>query len=116
MDEVNKKLAEWAGFTQKDYNVPSPLGGIALMFQGWLSPKGEKLHGRFPIFTESLDACERWLMPKLHQVTIIWEFNNQCYAEVVIQPEYEYIHYKEWAETPALALCLAIEKLIDGEK
>lgn len=98
--ELNKKLAEWAGFKEKG--------------TGYVWP--DRRFDKVPDFTESLDACFRWLVPKLHQVTIIQEFNSEAYADVVIQPEYEYLHYKEWAETPALALCLAIEQLIDKEK
>lgn len=111
MNELNKKLAEWVGIT---------LVGV---------PDGCE-----PQFTESLDACFKWLVPKL----------DENYAYVLMRDWVQEPKGNEWVkrhfweceiypnallcresyttvaqgggETSSLAFCLAIEKLIDGEK
>jgi len=105
--ELNKKLAEWAGF---------------ILWKGSLywypDNTGAK---RLPTLTSSLDACFKWLEPKLEHYSV-WHgaprVTNQPplgehNAEVWIGHSYGYGHSKD---SIALALCLAIEKLIDGGK
>lgn len=61
------------------------------------------------LFITSLDACLKWLVPKLTWVSIDGgevDFEGQAAISGV---GWEMAR----AETPALALCLAIEKLID---
>ena len=79
------------------------------------------------IFTNSLDACFKWFVPKLFTWSIgkNWELQkdftiieNGIKASIDlhwIDPDkYDRVKPSEAiAETPALALCLAIEKLID---
>ena len=110
MDEqkLNRKLAEWAGLIA-EIHVEA-------------ERKWERFHapdGSFhPLidFTQSLDACFKWLVPK--------------YAEIIAQEhpvwdEEGIIHYlfRSWLREKrrtkfdfTLALCLAIEKLIDREE
>jgi len=102
--ELNKKLAEWAGFKWDG--------------RGWHYPRvGEKAHVVYcpdlPNFTQSLDACFEWLVPKLKYV-IISNWNKKKRPTVSVF-DGEGTCFMESAETPALALCLAIEKLIDSE-
>lgn len=125
--KLNEKLARWAGFSQRDYEVPSEIGGVAIMSQGWLSPQGEKLWGKLPDFTDSLDSCFEWLVAKLKKsfdVSLI-EFH---YLEAIKVIECQLKGGRNLFTTPvwisdgsddaeaATALCLAIEKLIDAEK
>jgi len=114
MNELNKKLAEWAGLTH---------------IQTWQFSDSFHIEFRasdgmiyFPLaFTESLDACFKWLVPKLKEDESFW--SSYDFTEVVAPPAWE-VTLCKWggtefvgeAETPALALCLAIEKLIDGGK
>jgi len=76
-----------------------------------------------PNFTESLDACDKWLAPKLYAYCL-QSFNQghkNHHASIVPYPytsfdnmiTYEATVARE--ENLALALCLAIEKLIDSE-
>jgi len=96
--ELNKKLAEWAGWKQViNYNDPSM----------------NEEHP--PLLTQSLDACFKWL----------WRKAIQTLADIDLSSIEEAIHklFYLWAtervirlnDEPALALCLAIEKLIDKE-
>ena len=99
-DKLNKKLAEWAGFKKSKYTT-----------RLYDYPDKSKHYAELPNFPESLDACVKRLVPKLSHYFIgdsvdghtatVW---NQSYS------------YGAKGNTPALALCLAIEKLIDGEK
>jgi len=72
-------------------------------------------------FTHSLDACFEWLVPKV-VCTIKWielksgDLGHRARImrlEMYTEPQIEYEGFDR--ETPALALCKAIEKLIDEE-
>ncbi len=76
-----------------------------------------------------LSACFKWLVPKLKPYGLLGIcFHNSVIDKVLTPDEVwgfechikleKYIlgRFDGQAETPALALCLAIEKLIDGEK
>jgi len=94
--ELNKRLAEWAGLEHKHFGtiVPEPKPYCPLC-----NP---------PDFTQSLDVCFKWLWtPVLFKVgSAGWlHILNKWAVQVAME-----------AETPALALCKAIDKLIDGEK
>lgn len=102
MDELNRKLAEWAGFKLDLWD------GKAY----WVTPDGFP-GSSVPDFTHSLDACFKWLVPKL---------KGLCYLDFTYQQELMCeISGDDWlydaeGETPALALCKAIEKMIDGSR
>ena len=105
MKELNKKLAKWAGFT--------------FFFGGWKYPDGTK--GISVNFPESLDACFEWLVPELYKQDYYYEllqWNSGQHKAIINKKtaEWAVTVSDAIAETPALALCLAIEKLIDGEK
>ena len=95
-EELNKKLTKWVGL---DYFKSRN-------------------------FTESLDACFKWLVPKLDKLNITCGLVAYCDKDdESMKPYYAWLAsvdkpYDSWfadAGTPALALCLAIEKLIDRE-
>ena len=90
--KLNEKLARWAGCED---------GYITLMGI------------RYSYFTNSLDACFKWLVPKLDYFCLQREDAGRgFYADVSIGEQYaEYYQ----GETQPLALCLAVEKLIDEE-
>ena len=122
MEELNKKLAEWAGFTKADIRKRYyfKVGGERV--PKWYPPDSEySIH--LPAFTDSLDACFKWLVPKLKPEAIKLVPVNDgitTYAEkwgCVIIPEGWGFHTSVIADSPnpALALCKAIEKLIDEE-
>ena len=108
-EELNRKLAEWAGIKWQPIS------------KTWLYPgKGLSLEP-YPNFTESLDACFKWLVPKLGHYSL-WHGAvrakmqppmGEHNAEVWVGHYYGYGHSKE---SSALAICLAIEKLIDKDK
>ena len=112
---MNKKLAEWAGL------------------KVWVIPQTEDevicVHPDDPDscltvnFTASLDDCFRWLMPKiyayvlqsfskghhLHHASVALPYTN-------IQDIQTFEANVERNKNPALALCRAIEQIIDKEK
>ncbi len=118
--ELDKKLAEWAGFKKfgwKNWDL-------------WLKPNEEppeklSISGLYPNryaipnFTQSLDTCFKWLVPKVigdakYSVIITQNLAQSigCVRPLQSGKQYDAVDNHR----PALALCLAIEKLIDGEK
>ena len=112
LNALDIKLGEWAGFT------PDYCEGKVM---GWTYPNQPKLtEGRFhinsvPDFTESLDACFKWLVPMLGEHNIILnpstvEGSHYCH---ILLDEYPW-EVDSFGHSYPEALCLAIEKLIDG--
>ena len=110
-EKLNKKLARWRGLklgkqaSYSGYYLFADTDGII-----WSAN-----------FTGSLDACFKWLVPK---IVIIGGWvscgidENEAFALIDAENDgfYELFngkHFDAEATTPALALCLAIEKLID---
>lgn len=123
---LKERLAKWRGFKKfgwKNWDL-------------WLRPNEkppEKLSigGLFanshalPNFPEDLSACFKWLVPKLQDkgITVdLYGFEHRGFAVnlVSIFPIDDTGSCPTLGDSkddnPALALCLAIEKLIDGEK
>ena len=96
MSKLNRKLAEWAGF------YTTELFGDGY----WWRPDGYAHGSYLPDFTESLDACFKWLAPELTK-RIGWSRTKSLLQKWIGYAEFDY-------EKDVLALCLAIEKLIDG--
>ena len=112
------KLAEWAGFSKTIPKVPfNELSELErdLWESIWIYPDEVEvnlLHSSLPNFTESLDACFKWLVPKLDWVTLHLtpEKDGLWWSSVGVVNR----HFNYRCKEPALALCLAIEKLIDS--
>ena len=109
--ELNQKLAEWAGFKDiklkdcGDAELWSYVGTEPDKYSPWKQVM-------LPDFTISLDACFKWLVPKVKYYQINnWNKKQKPIAFVLDADENT---YSASAETLALALCKAIEKLIDG--
>jgi len=107
MKELNEKLARWAGFTQ---TVGESLEGI------WTFPERSRASNMLPNFTEDLNACFKWLVPKFNWFILSGgAMGDHFTAECRLYEQKEIGHKRVFgeAETPALALCKAIEQLID---
>lgn len=103
LQELNKRLAEWAGFEKQGTAYWAP---ITREFM------------KAPDFTQSLDACFKWLVPKIIENAdysiIITQNLAQCAGYIrPIQGGVQYDAIDN--QNPALALCLAIDKLINSE-
>ena len=121
MNGLNKKLAEWAGLCFHEWEVVDDTTGFPYSrcrkclhcgleystdTDEYLLPKcadGEVY------FDESLDACFKHLEPKLEYYELRPSYGKHC---AWVKLPRKYIEFG-MAETPALAFCLAIEKLID---
>ncbi|KKL51636.1 hypothetical protein LCGC14_2293490 [marine sediment metagenome] len=108
--ELNKKLAEWAGFK---YIYQATNGGwYYYEYQGG-EPKP------IPNFTESLDACFKHLEPELYRRGYRYQLTRLQDGHRM----YIYKFRKGWGEpfisslqeTASLAFCDAVEKLIEAE-
>ena len=114
-EELNKKLAEWVGFKQHKYR--KPICNHEPRCSYWQSPEGDHWYGELPNFTESLDACMKWLGPKVLRDAkyLIIITQTLVQSRGYIRPVQSGKQYDAVDNhSPALALCLAMEKLIDG--
>jgi len=115
---LNKKIAEWVGFSIGPYPDPR----IGENEQAWFDPNGNFLSGlnNFIDFLQSLDACYQYIEPKLRPKTIISEtfkYKNKWKHSYCILSNIQ--SGGLWCAedvNPALAFCLATEKLIDKDK
>ncbi len=127
--ELNKKLAEWAGFTYKfggEWNYERYKSTNAW----WESPKEDKFRD-VPNFAQSLDACFQWLVPKFgNRVEVkfrhgypymdtltceVWRHPKENDGKNVMEEVYIPTTTSNPPDYFAVALCLATEKLIDVE-
>ena len=132
MNELDKKLAEWAGFKFVSHSKWSKAVALEAGEAYYVYPNNST-HKHLPNFTESLDACEKWLIPKLPMdkigYTISFEYNDDplykggvCWMALLgeyTDPEGmdgSELTYEAEGETMSLAFCRAIEKLIEVEK
>ena len=76
----------------------------------WAGTEGEN-------YANDISACFKWLVPKVDQLTIIVWGNIQMYA-MVYRDEHDRLGYEseDKNKTPALALCRAVEQMIDSEE
>jgi len=112
--ELNEKLAKWAGFTYYDNPI---VFGPSQQRTGWYFPGGRKVH-ILPDFTTDLNACFKWLVPPLtHSKISSFDFNySDGSVTAVLYDKSEWLlaqSTENWTN-PALALCKAIEQLIDA--
>ncbi len=119
-NSLNKKLADWAGF-RIDVDDGEFYYGTRVKY---IYPDGE-WDEFMPDFTNSLDACFKWLVTdggyddskplkfKLGFRMDVIDGIYMCWVNYPNSPAMKYGHDKE---SLALALCLAIEKLIDSEQ
>ncbi len=109
-EELNKKIAEWLGW---EFNATGERFRFHSGASGWLYSR------HLPKFTTSFDACFGYIVPKLDSVLIdckkkprpLYKKLPPCHVYV---GKKEVGYFSAGAETPALALCRAVEKLIDG--
>jgi len=127
-DDLNRKLAEWAGFEL--HKGPYYETRIASDGQDrWLEETrhtqywriGNEAHLELPNFTSSLDACFKWLVPKLNPIENLMLFrfiptiSGKWYCRIERIGGEVLGETHDFVEEPALALCKAIEQLIDKE-
>lgn len=126
MDELNRKLAEWAGLHRNE-----PTGGFWWDSEGNLIFDFHKPEEKG--FTHSLDLCFKWLVPKvLEEYNIefysfkqkssqfysevnIWKKGKTKYSFEILQDKHiakAFEQGKDLDKITALALCKAVEELI----
>jgi len=96
-EKLNKTLAKWAGVEEHKVYIHDPMD--------YPEHKQILVGSSYPRFTDSLDACFRELVPKVEGISITATIDGwECDIHLG--------DYVAEAETPSLAVCLAIEKLI----
>ncbi len=111
--ELNKKLAKWAGF----YCEKGKRSGDNSDYEAWFvsSDKAEFIGDEPPNFSNSLDDCFKWLVPKAID-KIMGE--QGCSNNIACA-----ILFKKWLQQleqilpiATLALCLAIKEFTETKK
>ena len=122
--ELNKKLAEWADLQRVHILPKGNFFGLEEGCYAW-DTKGNRIPCNF---TQSLDACDKWLTPKVTAGQGGIEFRyypGGVRCIITVEDETGFSNYESWIKASyegeaqkfsALALCKAIEKLIDGDK
>ncbi len=113
--ELNEKLAKWAGFKlhYNDWDEERQFPYFIPSGKPW---RTHKIDSRpVPNFPEDLNACFKWLVPKLKDKVdwIQFELDAGWICWLDLGEEGQYSNQQDGVETPALALCKAIEQLID---
>ena len=108
--QLDEKLARWAGF---EY-IPN---AESQQLDFWICPTGGRgLASYPPPFTVSLDACFRWLIPLIDAWEMAPIFSEDEIEVWVEKWTRQTVHHgKATDKEAALALCKAIEQLIDAE-
>lgn len=116
MNEKNKKLAEWSGF--ESTTVYFDLGGGKSGNHLWLKNNLAYMDEELDFFND-LNACFKWLVPKLinanrwlGMITVDYSWGVQ-YTFAITEEDKTNIEFSD--KEPAQALCGAILKLIEDK-
>ena len=117
-NKLNEKLAKWAGFVRDDV-TPCTLARGFKPSPMWIFPDGD-FDAVPPDFCNDLNACFKWLAPKLEGVLLQYKPATRgwpaiVYAEATMLDPMHSAWAKAGENEMALALCLAIEKVIGME-
>lgn len=117
---LNRKLAIWAGFEEGDIKEHFHYWRT-LKIAKWKEPNSGS-YAKLPSFTESLELCFEWLVPKIGKGTNSISFLPYMWQEgwiveswivkISFSTDEDSDYFTTSAKTPALAFCLAIEKLL----
>lgn len=103
--KLNQKLAEWVGFKVEQVKVQG-LPDVLVH-----TPEGKEYVGDAPDFTASLDACFQHLVPENAVVQFLPVSDGLC---CIICYAGEWYSGKADKKQYALALCKAMEKILDA--
>ena len=114
--KLKEKLAEFAGFVEKTGKY-YPEEHTSSYGKYWAFPDESHQYGSEPPdFIHSLDLCFKWLPVPSMSVGKDIDARGKVYFIGVASLDGLNNSYGEDKTSTSLALCLAIEKLIDGEK
>jgi hypothetical protein len=111
--DLNEKLARWTGF------VSLPCSGVGPPCEGgdWYAPDGKKFYGTstLPKFTEDIEACFKYLIPKCHSYSLRTSPNgHRAYVGILGKDKDNKLALGVYLDpSPCLALCKAIDQAID---
>lgn len=121
---LNEKIAKWLGFkliyndwdTEEEFPYFIPSG----------KPKRTHMIDAIPMpnFTESMDACIKWIVSKIDTFEISYDYQEidsteQSYHvsvyKIIDENTAGYKEFNAKDESLPTAFCLAVEKLIDAQ-
>lgn len=113
MMDTNEKLASWR-WPECDETEQSEIVRYESSYRMLVIDRDGNIVYNGTYFTSSLDACFEWLVPKVlaRGLSLHVTASERGYLSAVYGGS-QYHNSRE--ETPALALCKAVEQLIDKE-
>ena len=103
--ELNERRAKWAGFVKGSW-------------QGWFAPNPDDIYigDELPDFPHDETACFKWLVPKARKVSgfVLATSYGKDEEYDAIFPDID-SEPSATDKSPAKAICMAIDKLIDSE-
>jgi len=123
MDELNRKLLEFAGFqkaTQEEYS-PGSTPRPDRDWWGWrypekLSPERYRIEWYTPDFPKSFNAIFQYLVPKYIAEVSMLPMGLTSIVSIYKFLFAEWLKFIEKGIEPALALCCVIKELIDSKE
>lgn len=121
MDELNRKMLEFAEFHHVKSGTAYYYEWDKWTFDWWEAPNGVK-YPTAPDFTHDLNACEKWIWPKLRKAINVEDISfGEDYCHILWwtgEPKTDSYGCGVYAGEgePAMAFCLAVEKLMEAKK
>jgi len=111
--ELNEKLARWAGFTHHEYRIfESEYTNTRIDDPCWEYPNGRDSY-KVPNFTTDLNACFKWLVPELQKTGELFDITITPTPRSGLIWRVSTVSFGDYEQfTLAEALWEAIEQLI----
>ena len=122
--KLNEKIAKWLKFEYICHTISEPWvfkpndgnNGIEIHGNRWITPDGNAALIMLPLFTDSMDACEKWIVPELIKrgirIDMIYYTVGGC--STCLRDFKNNIAFPDTSEYKiSLAFCLALEQYID---
>lgn len=110
-EKLNEKIAKWLRMRVEHYSYNNQL---------FIGDKAVCNQQYFPSFTDSMDACIKWALPKIYRLGYVLEITSWSnYSEIKIyEPENNTMYgnlvttVRQGKPLDATLVCLAVEKLM----
>ncbi len=117
-EELKVKIAEWLGY--KIHKYRKPVCEHIPRCTYWRYKGEDVLSNELPDFPNDIKACFEYIVPKLtgdgYSVSIHAGYFLGNFKCTIIKYDSDFIIEGTWYNEPALALCKAVEKLIDEQE
>jgi hypothetical protein len=112
--ELNEKILKFAGFTYHTCEGMWWYGKYKGTNIWWESPEKQKFEDP-PNFLHDFNACIKWIIPMLDPDRILLSRRDgEWRVSIMFDEDIHKGAGALWLDSPSLAFCLAVERIIDG--